>query len=106
MQLLLLIEFREKTSSLTSNPNINHAILDATSDKVNLTYISKFGLPSSVIQYINFDLIFNKIHINNFTIVSDIKLNLWVLNWLESYQLSTSLVMHIILEVFCDKFYR
>ena len=34
-------------------PNPNIAILDAALDKVNLTYISKFGLPVSIGQHIN-----------------------------------------------------
>lgn len=65
-----------------SNLNLNTATLDATADKENLTYISKFGLFLSVIQHINSCLILNNNHIEDLTIASDIKLNSWVHNYL------------------------
>ena len=92
-------------SSSTSNPSPNASTLDAA-EKANLTYISKFRLPSSVAQHIDSCLILNDIHIDNPTTASDIKLNSWVLNCLESYQFRPSLVADMMLEVFCDIFYR
>lgn len=62
-------------SSSISNSNLDNAILDATIDKENLTYISNFGLSSSVAQYIDSCLIFNNIHINELIITSDMELN-------------------------------
>lgn len=44
-------------------------------DRENLIYITKFGLSFSVAQYINSCQILDNIHINNFTIASDIELN-------------------------------
>ena len=92
-------------SSSTSNPSPNIATLDAA-EKANPTYILKFGLPLSVAQHIDSCLILNDIHIDNPTTASDIKLNSWVLNCLESYQFRPSLVADMMLEVFCNKFYR
>lgn len=65
-------------SSSTSNLSPNAAILDAT-DKANLTYIEKFGLPANVAQYIDFQLILYNIYINNPIIASDIEFNSYVL---------------------------
>lgn len=59
----------------TSNLNSDIATLDAIIDKINLTYILKFELPLSIAQYINSCLIFNNIHIDDSTIILDIKLN-------------------------------
>ena len=59
----------------TSNLNLNAATLDVTINKVNLTYISKFGLLVSVTQHINLYLIFHNIHINNLTIALNVELN-------------------------------
>lgn len=58
-----------------SNLSLNATTLNA-GNKINLTYISKFRLLLSVALYINFCLIFNNIHIHNFAIKLDIKLNL------------------------------
>jgi hypothetical protein len=91
-------------SSSTSDPSPDAATLDAA-DKANLAYISKFGLPSSVAQHIDSRLILNDIHIDNPTTASDIELNSWVLNCLESYQFRPSLVADMMLEVFRDEFY-
>ena len=92
-------------TSSTRNPSPNPATLDAA-DKANLTYLSKFGLSLSVAQHINSRLILNDIHIDDSATASDIKLNLWVRNYLEGYQLSPRLVIHMILEVFCEMFYE
>ena len=91
-------------SATTSDPSPNAATLDVAK-KANLTYISKFGLSSSVAQHIDSCLIFNDIYIDNPTTASDIELNSWVLNYLESYQFRPSLVADMMLEVFRDKFY-
>ena len=95
-----------KISLLTNDLNFNATTLDAAVDKVNLTYISKFGLFLSIAQNINSCLIFNNIYINNPIIASNIKFNLWVFNCFESYQLSPSLVIYMMLEVFCNEFYK
>ena len=70
-----------------------------------MNYIEKFGSPLSIVPHINSRLILNDIHIDDFTIASDIKLNSYVLHCLESYQLSQSLVVDYMLEVFCEKFH-
>lgn len=59
-----------------SNLNSDDVILDATIDKVNLTYISKFELPKSIPQYINLALIYYDVYIDNFIIALDAELNL------------------------------
>lgn len=59
-----------------SNSNFKTTILDIVTIKKNLNCIVKFRLFKSVAQYINFCLIFNNVFINDFTITSDIKLNL------------------------------
>ena len=91
-------------SSSTSNSIADTATLDAA-DKANVTYISKFGLPSSVAQHINSRLILNDIHIDDLATALDIELNSWVFNCLESYQISPGLVIYMMLEVFCKEFY-
>ena len=90
---------------LISDLSPNTATFD-TVDKLNLIYISKFELPSSVAQHIDSCLIVNDIHIDNPSTASDIKLNSQVLNCLENYQLRPSLVADIMLEIFYNKFYR
>ena len=92
--------------SLPSNCNLKTTTLDAAAERENLNYISKFGLPASVAQHIDSRLIFHDIHINNPIIALDVELNSWILNYLESYQLSSSLVIDLMLEVFCKKFHR
>lgn len=87
--------------STTSNLNINGTTLDAGIDKKYLSYIAKLRLSPSITQRIYSCLILNNIHIVNLIIALDIKLNLWVLNCLKSYQLSPGLIIHKILEVFC-----
>ena len=91
-------------SSSTSDPSPNAATLNVV-EKTNLTYISKFGLPSSVAQHIDSCLIFNDIHIDNPTTASDIELNLYVFNCLKSYQFRPSLIADMMLEVFRNEFY-
>ena len=91
-------------SSSTSNHNPKTTTLDAVAERENLNYISKFGLPVNIAHHIDSRLIFYNIHIDNPIIASDLELNLWVFNCLESYQLSPSLVVDLILEVFCKKF--
>ena len=93
------------SSSPLSNRNSKTTTLDAATERENLNCISKFGLPVSIAQYIDLRLIFYNVHIDDPTIASDIKPNLWVLNSLESYQLSPSLVVNLMLEVFCKKFH-
>ncbi len=94
-------------SNSASNPNAETSTLDVIADlRENMNYIKKFGLSSSIAQYIDSWLIFNDAHIDNLTIVSDIKLNSYVFYYLESYQLSQSLVIDYMLEVFCEEFYR
>ena len=70
-----------------------------------MNYIEKFELPLSIAQYIDFQLILNDIYIDDPKIVSDIKLNSYVFHYREDYQLSQSLVVDYILEVFCEKFH-
>ena len=91
--------------SSTNNSNAKNTSSNTAAIKKNLSYIKKFGLPASITQQINSYLIFNNVYINNLTITSDIKLNSWVFNYLESYQLDLSLVVHIMLEVFRDEFH-
>lgn len=79
---------------------------DTTTEKENLNSISKFRLLTSVVQYINLCLIFYDIHIDDLIIALDIELNSCVFNYLESYQLSPGLIVKLILEVFCEMFYR
>ncbi len=67
--------------------------------------IEKFGLPLSVAQQIDSRLILNSAHIDDPTIASDIELNSYVLYCLESYQLSQSLVVDYMLEIFRKEFY-
>ena len=92
-------------SSPTSDPNPKNKTSNTTAIKDNLSYIAKFGLPASVAQHIDFCFILNDVHIDNLTIVSNVKLNSWVLNCLESYQLSQSLVVDYMLEVFREEFH-
>ncbi len=79
--------------------------LDTTTIRENLSYLAKFGLPLSVTQHIDTRLIFHDVDIDDPTRASDIELNLWVLNYFESYQFSPNLVIHRMLKVFCDEFY-
>ena len=88
-----------------NNPNFDNTILDAAKVKDNMTYILKFGLFSSVAQHNNFWFIFNDIHIDDLVIALDIKLNSYIFNCLKSYQLSPTLVIYKMLEVFCNFFY-
>ena len=91
-------------SSSTNDPNAETTTSNITTIKDNLSYIEKFGLPAGVAQHINSSLILNDVHIDDPTTASDIELNSWVLNFLESYQLDSSLVVHMMLEVFRDEF--
>ena len=92
-------------SSPPSNRNPKTTTLDTVAERENLNCISIFRLPMSVVQYINSRLIFHGVHINDPTIALDVKLNSWVLNYLESYQLSPSLFVDLMLKVFCKEFY-
>ena len=62
-------------SNSTSNHNPKTNTLNITIKKENLNYISKFGLPISITHYIDSRFIFYDIYINNFIIISNIKLN-------------------------------
>lgn len=62
------------TSISKLNPKIT--TLDTTIIRENLSYLIKFGLSPNVAQYIDTRLIFHDVHINDPTIVLDIKLNL------------------------------
>ena len=84
----------------------NPETLDVAAElRENINYIEKFGLPPSVTHHIDSRLILNDVHIDDPTIASDIELNSYVLHCLESYQLSQSLVVDYMLEVFCEEFY-
>ena len=93
-------------SSSTSNLNLKMTILDTTTIKENLSYLTKFGLPPSVTQHIDTRLIFHDFHINNLTTVSDIKHNSWILICLKDYQVSQTLMIYRMLKVFCNEFHR
>lgn len=71
----------------------------------HMNYIEKFRLPPRIAQYIDFWLIFNKIHIDDPKNASDIKLNLYILYYFESYPLSQSFVVKYRLEIFYEEFY-
>ena len=71
--------------SLTSNNNPKIIILDAAAEREILNYISKFQLSVNVAHHIDSRLILHNVHIDNPIITSDVKLNSWVLNCLESY---------------------
>ncbi len=94
-------------SNPASDPNAETSTLDAAVDlKDNMNCIEKFGLSSSVTQQIDSRLILNGAHIDDPTIASDIELNSYVLHCLESYQLSQSLVIDYMLEIFYEEFYE
>lgn len=90
----------------TSNLNPKTTTLNTTIIRKNLSYFVKFGLSPSIAQYIDNRLIFHDVHIDNLIIVSDIEQNLWILNYLKSYQLNPTLVIYQILNFFYDDFYR
>ena len=93
-------------STSTSDQNPETATLDTAAERENLNYISKFGLPANVAQqHIDSRLILHDVHIDDPTIASDVELNSWVLNCLESYQLSPTLVVDMMLEVFREEFH-
>ncbi len=54
--------------------------LNTIAERNNLNYIAKFELSTSIAQHINFRLIFSAVYINDLIIISNIELNLWVLN--------------------------
>ena len=62
--------------SLISDYNFKTTILDATTERENLNCISKVRLFANITYYIDLHLIFHNVHINNLTIVSNIKFNL------------------------------
>ena len=92
-------------SSPTSNYNPRTTTLNADVKRENLNYISKLGLSANVAHHIDLREIFYDVHIDDLSIALDIELNLWVLNCLESNQLSPSLVVDLILEVFYEEFH-
>lgn len=85
---------------LTSNLNLNAAILDTIVNQKNLIYISKFGLSFNIAKYIDFHLIFNNNHIDDSTIVLEISLDSYILNCFKSYLFDSNLVIYMILKVF------
>lgn len=95
------------TEIFTSISNLNSkvATLDIA-DRENLIYIIKFGLSLSVTQCINSCQILDDIYIDDFTIILDIELNLWVLNCLEIYKPKPTLILELMLEVFHNEFHR
>lgn len=70
--------------SLQSNQKLKTIILDAAIKK-NQNNILKFRLFASITKYINSCLIVHNIYIDNFKTTFDIKLNLYVLNYLKNY---------------------
>ncbi len=93
-------------SNSTSDQNVETSTLDAAAElRENMNYIEKFGLPPSVAQHIDSRLILHDVHIDEPTTASDVELNSWVLNCLESYQLSPTLVVDMMLEVFREEFH-
>lgn len=56
-------------SLLINNSNPNATFLDAGANKVNLTYMSNFGLHASIAKYIELCSIFHAVHIDNSIIV-------------------------------------
>ena len=100
------VDIHLKMSNLASNLNAETSTLDAAADLIeNMNCIEKFGLPPSVAQHIDSRFILNDVHIDDPTIASNIELNSYVLHCLESYQLSQSLVVDYMLEVFREEFY-
>lgn len=49
---------------------------------------------------------FNIVWINKLIIVLDKKLNSWVINYFQSYQLTLTLVIYNILEICYNEFYK
>ena len=95
---------KEKMSlSSTNNYNLETTTLDSVK-RENSKYISKFEFSISIAQYMDLCLIFYDIQINDPSTASDVEFNSWVLNCLESYQLCSTLVIHIMLEVFKEEF--
>ena len=92
-------------SSSTNNLNTETTTSNIAIIKDNRSYIKKFGLSVSVAQPINSSFILNDVHINNLTTALDIEFNSWVFNFLKSYQLDSSLVIHMMLEVFREEFH-
>lgn len=69
----------------TSDPNPRTTTLNTIIVKENSNYIANFGLFASIAQHINLHLILHDVYINDPTIVSDVKLNSWIFNYLECY---------------------
>ena len=93
------------SSSPPSDCNLKTTTLDIAVKRENLNCISKFELSANITQHIDLCLILYNVHIDDLTIASDVKLNSWVLNCLKSYQLSLSLVIDLMLEVFHEEFH-
>ncbi len=62
-------------SSSINNPNAKIISSNTAAIKENLSYIKKFGLPTSIVQQIDPRLNLNNVYINNSTTTSDVKLN-------------------------------
>lgn len=73
-------------SNLISNLNTKNSISDAAINiRENINYIKKFVLSLSIAKYINSQLIFNNININNLTIVSNIEFHSYIFHCYTSY---------------------
>lgn len=67
-------------SNIANNLNTKTSIFDITINLIeNMNYIMKFRLPTNVTQHINSRLILHNAHIDDLTIVSDIKFNSYIL---------------------------
>lgn len=71
-----------------------------------MNYIEKSGFPSSITKHINALLILNDIYINNPIMILNIKLNSYIVHYLEWNQLSQSFNVNYILEVFYEKIHE
>lgn len=89
-----------------NNQNFKITLFDIVAKRENLNYILKFGLLANIAQYINIYIIIYNVHINDFIIILDVKLILYIFNCLESYQFSSSFVIDIILKNFHYKFFE
>lgn len=60
----------------------------------------------TISYYINHSQIFNDIHINDFITDLNIKQNSSIFNYLKSYKFKLTFIAELILENFCDLFYK
>lgn len=86
--------------SLTSYLNNVIIFLNTTVVKDILSYIEKIGLLTSIAQYINYYLIFNDVYIDFLITALDIELIFLIFYCHKDFKLNSSLVIHIILEIF------